>query len=193
MSLSLRLFVWLPSSTVKPPGHAVYDATLAERRAVHWVGTYYSSRNRSTLYLCNFLVSTVRLLLLLRLTYTPQHILYQHLQCSPLELESQFCTCIKLFSFGLLAACILLRIACSVYQFELRAQDQESERAHHSTIGTKTLPSPVRKKERDITFLLVMLIRDLSFRLNFAIGVYTALKKWCDNSYCRLWNCQFPS
>jgi hypothetical protein len=31
-----------PSSTVKPPRHAAYDATLVKRRAERWAGVYRS-------------------------------------------------------------------------------------------------------------------------------------------------------
>jgi hypothetical protein len=45
--LSLRLCVWLPSPTVKPPRHVAYDATLAER----WAGAPRSNRQNDALYL----------------------------------------------------------------------------------------------------------------------------------------------
>ena len=45
--LSLRSFVYFPSSTVKPPRDAAYDATLAERRAERWASAYLSSRKKA--------------------------------------------------------------------------------------------------------------------------------------------------
>jgi len=38
MLLTLLSFVYLPSSNVKPPRHAPFDATLAQRPAEHGVG-----------------------------------------------------------------------------------------------------------------------------------------------------------
>jgi len=40
----------LPTSTVKPLRHAVYDATLTERTPEFWAGAYRSSRKKNTLY-----------------------------------------------------------------------------------------------------------------------------------------------
>ena len=40
MLLSPPSYVQLPLSTVKPPRHAAYDATLAKRRADRWAGAY---------------------------------------------------------------------------------------------------------------------------------------------------------
>jgi hypothetical protein len=48
---SLPSFVWLLSSPVEHLRHAVYDATLAERREEYWVGNYRSSGEESTEYI----------------------------------------------------------------------------------------------------------------------------------------------
>jgi len=42
----MRSFVLLPTSTVKPPRHAAYDVTLADRRVERWAGAYRSSRKK---------------------------------------------------------------------------------------------------------------------------------------------------
>jgi len=55
--LSLRTFVWLPSSAVIPPRHAAYDTTLAERRAVRWPGAHWSSKKNKPIFTVFFFVA----------------------------------------------------------------------------------------------------------------------------------------